>query len=59
MVLYKAAYWDYLGKTYGSGRTGKRGDVSEKDIYMYPLCKDFRKYLTGEKAYKKGDPEND
>jgi hypothetical protein len=58
-TCYKAANWDYLGKTYGSGRTGKRGDVSEKDIYMYPLCKDFRKYLTGEKAYKKGDPEND
>lgn len=58
-TCYKAANWDYLGTTYGSGRTGKRGDVSEKDIYMYPLCKDFRKYLTGEKPYRKGDPEND
>jgi len=58
-TCYKAANWEYLGKTYGSGRTGRRGDVSEKDIYMYPLCKDFRKYLTGEKAYRKGDPEHD
>ncbi len=58
-TCYKAANWDYLGKTLGSGRTGKRGDVSEKDIYMYPLCKDFRKYLTGEKSYKKGDPDHD
>jgi len=54
-TCYKAANWKYLGRTYGSGRTGKRGDVTEKDIYMYPLCKDFRKYLTGEKAYKRGD----
>ena len=58
-TCYKAANWDYLGTTYGSGRTGKRGDVSEKDIYMYPLCKDFRKYLTGEKPYRKGDPDHD
>jgi len=58
-TCYKAANWDYLGRTYGSGRTGKRGDVSEKDIYMYPLCRDFRKYLTGEKAYRTGDPDHD
>ena len=58
-TCYKAANWDYLGTTCGSGRTGKRGDVSEKDIYMYPLCKDFRRYLTGEKEYKKGDPDYD
>lgn len=58
-TCYKAANWDYLGTTSGSGRTGKRGDVSEKDIYMYPLYKDFRKYLTGEKAYRKGEPDHD
>ena len=58
-TCYQAANWDYLGTTLGSGRTGKRGDVNEKDIYMYPLCKDFRKYWTGEKAYKKGDPDHD
>jgi len=58
-TCYQAANWDYLGTTFGSGRTGKHGDVNEKDIYMYPLCKDFRKYLTGEKAYKKGDPDHD
>ena len=58
-TCYKAANWKYLGRTEGRGRTGRRGDVSEKDIYMYPLCRDFRKYLTGEKAYKKGDPDHD
>jgi len=58
-TCYKAANWDYIGTTYGSGRTGKHGDVSQKDIYMYPLCKNFIKYLTGEKAYKKGEPDHD
>jgi Domain of unknown function (DUF4338) len=58
-TCYKAANWNYLGRTHGRGRTGKRGDVREKDIYMYPLCKDFRKYLTGEKAYKRRDPDHE
>lgn len=58
-TCYKAANWDYLGMTCGRGRTGRNGDVSAKAIYMYPLCKDFRKYLTGEKAYRKGDPDHD
>lgn len=58
-TCYKASNWEYLGKTHGRGRSGKRGETSVKDIYMYPLCKDFRKYLTGEKPYRKGDPEHD
>jgi len=58
-TCYKAANWEYLGMTHGRGRTGKRGDASKKDIYMYPLCRDFRRYLTGEKAYRRGDPEHD
>lgn len=58
-TCYKAANWEYLGMTHGRGRTGKRGDASRKDIYMYPLRRDFRQYLTGEKAYRKGDPDHD
>jgi len=58
-TCYKAANWDFLGRTQGRGRSGRRGDTGEKDIYMYPLCKDFRKYLTGEKAYKRRDPDDE
>lgn len=58
-TCYKAANWIHLGMTHGRGRTGKRGDASRKDIYMYPLCRDFRQYLTGEKAYRKGNPDHD
>jgi len=52
-TCYKAAGWIRLGTTQGRGRTGKKGDVSRKDVYMYPLRRDFRKYLTGEKAYRR------
>lgn len=58
-TCYKAANWDFLGKTKGRGRTGKAGDTGEKDVYARPLCKDFRKYLRGEKAYGRGDAEHD
>lgn len=58
-TCYKASNWEYLGRTHGRGRSGKRGETSVKDIYMCPLCRDFRKYLTGEKPYRKGDPEHD
>jgi hypothetical protein len=40
-----------VGKTKGRGRQDKNTEYlsTPKDIYMYPLRKDFRKYLTGEK----------
>lgn len=50
-VSYRAANWIYLGNTRGLGRNSKgtKPMLPQKQIYMYPLEKDFRKYLTGEK----------
>jgi hypothetical protein len=49
---YRAANWQKVGDTKGRGRndTHREGLSSPRDIYMYPLEKDFRKYLLGEKA---------
>lgn len=46
-TCYKAANWIYLGNTTGRGRmdTQNKKTLSQKQIYMYPLVKDFRKYL--------------
>jgi hypothetical protein len=52
-TCYKAANWTYIGNTTGTGRNGGREQLSSpKAIYMYPLNKDFRAYLKGDKAYK-------
>jgi len=49
---YKAANWQMVGITKGRGRRDRynEGLSTPRDIYMYPLEKDFRKYLLGEKA---------
>ena len=49
-VCYKASNWIKVGTTKGRGRQDRyyRYPSSPKDIYMYPLRKNFRKYLTGE-----------
>jgi hypothetical protein len=41
---YRAANWRWVGKTSGRGRQDRHRDVAEtvKDIYVYPLDKDFR-----------------
>lgn len=48
-TCYKAANWIYLGQTKGSSKRGSshyhHGNI--KDIYVYPLCKDFRNKLIG------------
>ena len=46
-TCYKAANWIYLGQTTGRGRLDQinRQNRSIKDVYGYPLCKDFRGYL--------------
>jgi len=48
-TCYKAANWIYLGSTKGSAKRGAshyhHGNI--KDIYVYPLCKDFREQLVG------------
>jgi hypothetical protein len=46
-TCYKAANWIYLGKTTGRGKNDHRGkpNRSIKDVYGYPLVKDFREKL--------------
>jgi len=46
-TCYKAANWRLVGKTKGRGRQDRYSNthVPVKDIWVYPLCKDFRKYL--------------
>ncbi|MDD4681097.1 MAG: DUF4338 domain-containing protein [Clostridia bacterium] len=58
-TCYKAANWVYLGQTKGLGRTarGKKPNRSQKDIYVYPLQKDFRACLLGEEPYKVVNPD--
>jgi hypothetical protein len=47
-VCYKAANWIYVGKTKGRGKRGPAGkqSVPIKDIWLYPLCRQFKKRLT-------------
>lgn len=50
-TCYNPANWIYLWKTAACGkidRYNKRA-LSKKQIYMYPLEKNFRKYLCGNK----------
>jgi len=46
-TCYKAANWIYLGKTIGKGRRGMKYFIHNqpKDVYVYPLCKDYLKIL--------------
>jgi len=48
-TCYKAANWILTGKTKGTAKKGhihlNHGNI--KDVYLYPLRKDFRKKLTG------------
>lgn len=50
-TCYKASNWIKVGMTKGRGRQDRYNEhlSTPKEIYMYPLKKDFRKYLTGEK----------
>jgi len=56
---YRAANWECIGQTKGRGRNDRHKEylLSVKDIYVYPLRKDFRKILTGTKPYKAVDPD--
>jgi len=46
-VCYRAANWIHVGMTTGRGRDGGHHDaiLSKKDIYLYPLVKDYREKL--------------
>jgi hypothetical protein len=48
-TCYKAANWIYLGKTTGRGKNDqtRKPNRSIKDVYGYPLVKDFRGRLCG------------
>ena len=47
-TCYKAANWIYVGKTKGRGKLGPAGkqSVPIKDLWLYPLCHQFRRHLT-------------
>lgn len=46
-TCYRAANWICLGQTRGRGRQGPAGRLSTtiKDVYVWPLHRDFRRYL--------------
>jgi hypothetical protein len=46
-TCYRAANWICLGQTQGRGRQGPAGRLSTtvKDVYVWPLHQDFRRYL--------------
>lgn len=47
-TCYKAANWIYVGKTKGRGKLGPAGkqSVPIKDLWLYPLNRQFRNHLT-------------
>jgi hypothetical protein len=49
-TCYKAANWLKAGRTTGRGRDGGHHNaiVPEKDIYLYPLAKNWRSVLNGQ-----------
>ncbi len=51
-TCYQAANWLLLGKTRGIGRMNpsRKKELSIKLIYAYPLIKDFRIHLLGERG---------
>lgn len=45
-TCYQAANWQSVGDTRGKGKLGQReGEVPLKSVWLYPLCKDFRRQL--------------
>lgn len=52
-TCYKAANWIYVGQTRGRSRNDryKTLKVPIKDVYVYPLEKDFRQHLKNLKAF--------
>jgi len=51
-ACYKAANWIFLGKTTGLGKNSPNKIVNRslKDVYGYPLSKNFRNLLNEEKV---------
>jgi len=46
-VCYRAANWRWVGQSTGRGRNDRhhRSSVPAKDLYLYPLTRDFRRRL--------------
>jgi hypothetical protein len=47
-VSYRAANWQHVGQTSGRRATNRQGGGGAKDIYVYPLCHDWRQILCTE-----------
>jgi len=58
-TCYKAANWSYLGQTQGRGRKDRYHErlLTEKAVYVYPLHREFRDILKGDKPYKVVKPD--
>lgn len=48
-TCYRAANWKHVGTTKGYGRMSRHKEkvLPIKDVYLYPLCRNFREYLLG------------
>lgn len=55
---YRAANWQYLGKTSGRGRQDRKKtfSLSEKDVYVYKLCQKAREVLCSAGPTAKPEP---
>ena len=53
-TIYKASSWILLGRSKGRGRMdrGHKNTTTAKDIYVYPLRKDFAEVLCGRKPWE-------
>lgn len=49
-VCYRAANWQLIGQSTGRGRNDRHHqlEVPAKDLYLYPLSRDFRRRLCGD-----------
>jgi len=49
-TCYRAANWEHVGQTKGRGKydVNHEGDQPAKDVFVYPLRRDFRRLLTEE-----------
>jgi len=56
-VSYRAANWVQVGMTKGRGRHDRNNEkrLTKKLIFVYPLQKDFREVLHGQKPYRRMD----
>lgn len=51
-TCYQAANWLYVGQTTGRGKRDRfhRGSLARKDVWLYPLRRDFRRQLQSRSA---------